>query len=107
MNSLVQSIDYRRWLAFNLALILALGVTTANLNFTHSNSGVPVLTQALPDEFAAVNTGAGPGTCGMVVGIAAGVIGLGLAGITVGFGAALAISAGFHAAAILCVGSKS
>jgi hypothetical protein len=107
MKSLMQSIDHRRMLAFSLAAILALSAATANLSFTNSKTSAPVFTQTLPDEIAEVNVGAGPGTCGIAVGIAAGVIGLGLAGVTVGFGAAVAISIGFHATALLCVGSNA
>lgn len=107
MKSAINIPGYRLWIALGLTIILALGSATINLNDTRSKPGVSVLTQALPDEIAESKMGAGPGACGIAVGIAAGVIGLGMAGVTLGFGSALAISAGFHLAGIMCAVTKA
>ena len=99
--------SYQRWLTSGLAVILLLGAITANLELTKSSIPDSSITQVLPDEIAGPKIGSGPGTCGIAVGIAAGVAGLAIGGVTVGIGAALAISAGLHAAAILCAASKT
>jgi hypothetical protein len=107
MNSAKELLSYRKWLTISLALVLVLGTLSINLPLTPSDSGISTVTRALSDDAAQLGTGSGPGTCGIAVGIAAGVVGLALAGVTVGFGAALVISAGFHAAGILCATTKA
>jgi hypothetical protein len=107
MNLDLKYLSYRNWLALSLALVLVLGALTVNLHLTQPNSGESTLTRILPDDAAQISTGTGPGTCGIAVGIAAGVVGLALAGVTVGFGTALIISAGFHVAGSLCALTKA
>jgi hypothetical protein len=107
MNSAMELLSYRRWLRHVLALVLVLGTLSTSINLAQTDSGRSTVTSVLSDDVAQLSTGSGPGTCGLAVGIAAGVVGLALAGVTVGFGTALVISAGFHTAGILCATTKA
>ncbi len=107
MRSDPSYLDLRNWLSLALALILMLGTVTASLNSTDTTTGAGMITTVLSDEAAQLSMGSGPGSCGVAVGVAAGIVGLALMGVTVGIGTALVLSAGLHASAILCASSKS
>ena len=81
------------------AVILLLGVTSYGLG----NAGT-VSARMMSDEEAANLTGGMEwGACGIVAGIAIGVLALGVAGVSVGMASAAVISVGAHVAAAICI----
>jgi hypothetical protein len=102
MEFYLNALDYRRWLSLGLALILMLSAVTVNLNLARSNTIATTTTYVLSDEAAHESLGSGDGACGIAVGMVAGIVGLAVAGATVGIGTAFILSAGLHAAAIYC-----
>lgn len=84
-------------LVLGMALVLGLAVYG-------SGSDWRGVTRYLPDsEAAALIGGLSPGACGVLVGLGVAVVALGSSTITVGLGAAFAISAGIHISAALCL----
>lgn len=86
-------------LALGLTTLLTFGLLFANLHGVETRSAS---THMLSNTVAAATVGTSIGGCGILVGAVGAVVGLGLAGVTVGIGAALAISATIHVGAILC-----
>jgi hypothetical protein len=62
----------------------------------------PAFAQVMNNEMSATTIGGSIGGCGILVGIGVGIVGAALSGVTLGFGVALAISAGLHVSAVLC-----
>jgi hypothetical protein len=82
-----------------LATMLSFGMIFMNLNEVGS---VVASAQPISETVLATTVGAHDGACGILVGLAVGVIAAGVAGATVGIGGAIAISVGIHASAALC-----
>lgn len=91
--------DLNRMAPLCLAALLTFGLFFMNLR---EGASFSVTSQALPEAVLAPTVGANPGACGIFAGIAIGVVAAAAGGVTVGFGAALAISAGLHVSAALC-----
>ena len=86
-------------------LILVTILVTGLASYGYGTGSI-VSSQLLADsDVAGLTGGLQPGACGIVAGIAIGVLALGVAGISMGFGAALVLSAGAHVAAGLCISS--
>jgi hypothetical protein len=84
-----------------LALTLILLLSLASYGYGNGWIDSPRL---LSDaEAAGLVGGLQIGACGIVAGIGIGVLALGLAGVSVGFGAAAVISVGAHIAAAICI----
>jgi hypothetical protein len=84
-------------LALTLILLLGLGsVASGNIQIDAP--------QPMSDEEAATLSGGMQwGACGIVAGIAIGILALGVAGVSVGMGSAAVISVGAHVAAAICI----
>ncbi len=104
MTHTLFSFDFRRISAFVMVAALMLGLAMANLRLAgETTQTASTISQMVPNETAQAMVGAGPGHCGIAVGVIGGVIALGAAGVTLGFGAAFAMSATLHVAAVMCV----
>jgi hypothetical protein len=102
MGLYLEGFDHPRWMSLGLAVVLMLGAVTAHLNFIGSIARSTTTTHVLTDDAAQEVVGSGDGGCGIAVGIATGIVILAVGGATIGLGAAFALSAGLHVAAIYC-----
>ncbi len=102
MEFYLEALDHRRLMSLGFAVILMLGAVTAHLNPVGSNTFSTTTTHILYDDAAHEAVGSGDGACGIAVGIATGIVILAVGGATIGLGAAFALSAGLHVAAIYC-----
>ncbi len=84
-----------RLLAILLVAGLAVGAFAINLQGTQQTA--PLAASAAVDAIGGTDWG-----CGLLVGAVGGTIGLIAGGVTIGFGAALVISATIHVAAVAC-----
>ncbi len=92
-------------IALRLAISLALGIILmAGLAIHGYATGWHGVTQYLPDSATAGFVGGlNPGACGILVGLGIAVVAAGSSTLTVGLGAAFAISVGMHVAAAVCL----
>ncbi len=90
---------FRISMSLALGAILLLGLATYGYG-----SGWQGQARPLPDsEIASLVGGWNVGACGILVGLVVGVVAAGSGTLTVGLGAAFAISVGMHISAALCV----
>src|SRR5262245_17139413 len=100
MNTTMTRISMTRLAPMMLMTLLTFGLFFMNLR---ESSSVAIATQPLSEIVMVTTVGSDSGACGIFVGLATGVIAAGVAGATVGLGAAVAISVGLHLSAALCL----
>jgi hypothetical protein len=92
--------ELNRLFVLVLMPLLIAGLVTAGIESVQLNWNIAV---PMSDSVTAARIGADWGACGILAGIAVGVIAAGASAATAGIGGALVISAGAHIAGYMCL----